>query len=97
MGRSAEQAASRYRSVRDRSSDSNIQASKAGRDISPCPGIVDVKRRERALEDLEYFLRTYFPGTFRHEWSRDHIHVIDRLQGVVDAGGRCVGDASRER
>ncbi len=64
-----------------------LRASRAARDIAPCPDVQDRSRRERACGDLEFFLRYYFPGTFRRDFSQDHLSIIARLQSVAVSGG----------
>lgn len=43
-------------------------------------------RREACREDLGKFLKTYFPGTFRHDWSAVHLRLIELIQIVVLVG-----------
>ena len=60
--------------------------SQQGRDIGTIPPVVDPARREACREDLGKFLKTYFPGTFRHDWSAVHLRLIELIQIVVLVG-----------
>jgi hypothetical protein len=86
----------RYDRISARAGSANLKASRAGRDVAPDrPPVRDPARRARALEDLEYFLRSYFPGTFRKAWSRDQLAMVERLQSVVTDGGQMAVAAPR--
>lgn len=56
------------------------------RDIGPMPPPVDQKRRDACRDDLAKFLKTYFPGTFRHDWSEVHKRLIELITLVVMTG-----------
>lgn len=62
-------------------------ASKAGRDISPIPAIVDPERRESCRLNLQLFCETYFAAVFNLAWSPDHIRVIKLIETAVLHGG----------
>lgn len=57
------------------------------RDIGPPPPIVNPRRRKKAIADLEYFLKAYFPRTFTFPFSDDHRRMISVLQRVATVGG----------
>jgi hypothetical protein len=76
-----------YDGIVARSNARIMAASRATRDIAPCPEIQDREGRDAAAASLRVFLETYFPGTFSLAWSDDHLRVIDRLQEVVSDGG----------
>jgi hypothetical protein len=62
------------------------ESSKNVRDIGPMPPPEDPKRREACRNDLGKFLKTYFPGTFRHDWSHVHLRLIELITLVVISG-----------
>jgi hypothetical protein len=84
-----------YDRVSARARTAIMQASAQARDIAPSPEVQDRARRDRACGDLEFFLRTYFPRTFRLSWSADHVKIIQRLQEVVTSGGQYALATSR--
>jgi hypothetical protein len=59
-----------------------------GNDIGPLPDVEHPRRRQRALKDLEYFLRTYFPAAFTWSWSADHLRIIEALGQAIISGGQ---------
>ena len=77
-----------YRASRESTTTAIKEASRQARDIAPAPEIVDRKRRDEATADLLFFLKTYFPRTFRLPFCSDHAAVIDRLQTVIESGGQ---------
>jgi hypothetical protein len=82
-------AARRYEAHKEESRDRIVAASAKGRDIAagfPANSI-DEARRDRAWNDLAFFLRTYFPQAFYLEWSPDHLRVIAKLQAAIVEGG----------
>lgn len=62
------------------------QRSQQGRDIGQIPLPEDPARRASCERDLGKFLKTYFPGTFRHDWSAVHKRLIELIQIVVLVG-----------
>jgi hypothetical protein len=93
LGREAREALVRYRVVqryyakhRADMADRQRTKSQQGRDIGALPPVVDPARREACREDLGKFLKTYFPGTFRHDWSAVHLRLIELIQIVVLVG-----------
>lgn len=62
------------------------ESSKNVRDIGPMPPPEDPERREACRNDLGKFLKTYFPGTFRHDWSHVHLRLIELITLVVISG-----------
>lgn len=62
------------------------ERSQQGRDIGQIPQPEDPARRAGCAQDLGKFLKTYFPGTFRHEWSAVHKRLIELIQIVVLVG-----------
>lgn len=77
-----------YEDLSNRANARNLRASRTSRDISPCPDIVDLKRRARCLSSLKTYLETYFPATFTLAWSEDHDRVIEKLEVAIDEGGQ---------
>lgn len=65
-----------------------LQRNKAasGRDIGAIPSPADPHRRAKCEQDFGLFCKTYFPGTFRHEWSPVHKRLIELIQMVVLVG-----------
>ena len=76
-----------YDKVSARSSAHILAASRAGRDIGPCPEVQDRPRRDAAFKSLHAFLITYFKATFYLEFGPDHLELIGRLQAAVEQGG----------
>lgn len=64
------------------------EQSAEGRDIAPLPVVVDPARRALGERDLEFFLRTYLPASFKLAWSVDHREVIAALQSAILEGGQ---------
>jgi hypothetical protein len=79
-------AGSNYESHRQNMAERQRDASAKGRDIGAIPPVADPARRESCREDLGKFLKTYFPGTFRHDWSAVHLRLIELIQIVVLVG-----------
>lgn len=77
-----------YDSIGARSSAHILAASRAGRDIAPCPEIQDRALRDRCVVSLRTFLETCFPATFFLPWSADHLVTIARLEFVICSGGQ---------
>lgn len=75
---------------RDRMAKRSREKSQAVRDIGELPEqpIEDPARRERCKANLAVFLQTYFPGTFRDPFSKDHYSILAKMQRVVTEGGR---------
>jgi hypothetical protein len=65
---------------RERSGSRNV------RDIGDIPPPEDPKRRESCREDFGRFCKTYFPGTFKHDWSEVHQRLISLISLVVLSG-----------
>jgi len=65
-----------------------LAASRAGRDIAPCPEVVNRRRRNASAKSLRKFLNAYFPDTFTLPWSDDHRRVIAKLERVISDGGQ---------
>lgn len=65
----------------------SAERSESGRDIAPLPEVVNAERKTLGERNLEFFLRTYFPGSFTLAWSADHREVIDALQSAILDGG----------
>lgn len=60
--------------------------SREGREIGPLPKPENLKRRNGCSHDLGKFLKTYFPGTFKHPWSSVHSRLITLIEMVVLTG-----------
>jgi Phage terminase large subunit (GpA) len=61
------------------------------------PEIVNIERRERALQDAELFLRTYFPSRYRLAFCADHKRMIEVMIDKAKHGGRQAIAAPRGR
>jgi hypothetical protein len=61
--------------------------SQAGREIGPLPEIVDPDRRNRGLDDPEFFHRTYFPNRFYLGFGTPHRLAIRTLSQCTESGG----------
>jgi len=81
--------AEQYQQMRQRARDRNARLSQAGRDIAPYPGprVQRPKVRERGRQDLQFFLKHYFPDLFFLPWSKDHLKVIKKIEEAVLKGG----------
>jgi len=75
-----------YQDHKDRTAQRQRDSSKSGRDIGAIPAPVNPARRARCQQDFGLFCKTYFPGTFRHEWSTVHRRLIELIQMVVLVG-----------
>jgi len=80
--------AERYDVKRDRERDRQAANSRSGRDIGPCPAVVNPERRAKAMKSFRAFCESYFPERFVLKWSKDHLKVIDRIERSVLKGGR---------
>ena len=86
-GMSKRQAAGGYGEHKRQSAARQRKLSQEGRDIGPPPAVVDPKRRAGAVGSLRLFCETYYPRIFRLAWSKDHLHVIKRIEEAVKVGG----------
>jgi hypothetical protein len=75
-----------YEEHKDRAADRERNRSRAGRDIGSIPAPLNHARRARCERDFGRFCKTYFPGTFQHEWSSVHKRLIELIQMVVLVG-----------
>jgi len=57
------------------------------KEVGPLPPIVDPVRRESCGKSLELFLLTYFPQSFKLQFSDDHRKIIGRTETAVNEGG----------
>lgn len=64
-----------------------LKTSEEIRDIGPPPKIANARRRQRAVRELAFFLKTYFPRAFKHPFSQDHLRMIEVLSRVATEGG----------
>lgn len=62
------------------------EKSASGRDIGEIPTPENPARRAKCERDFGLFCKTYFPGTFRHDWSPVHRRLIELIQMVVLVG-----------
>ena len=86
FGVSTKLPASDYAAHRIEMANRQRERSQQGRDIGQIPQPEDPARRASCAQDLGKFLKTYFPGTFRHEWSAVHKRLIELIQIVVLVG-----------
>lgn len=63
------------------------QQSKSGRDMGEVPPPRHPRAKEKARFNLAFFLKAWFPKTFRLPWSKDHLLYIKRIEKVVLRGG----------
>jgi hypothetical protein len=81
--RSAEQEAKR----REAANNAGREKAASVKEVGPIPPIVNPKRRATGGDDLEFFLSTYFPQSFKLEFSDDHRKVIRKIETSVNDGG----------
>src|SRR5690349_18959746 len=72
---------------RQRSARNRRVTSLAGRDIGRLPPVKNPKRKQQALQSLEFYLATYFPLTFSKPFCPDHRRVIGKIEGITLRGG----------
>jgi hypothetical protein len=77
-----------WAAVKERARQRAADIAKEGRDIGTIPEVVNPVRRERALQDFQYFCEVYFPLTFKLKWSKDHLRVIAAIERTVIHGGQ---------
>lgn len=58
------------------------------RDITPLPDVVNPERKAACKEDMELFLKTYFPAAYYLELSADHKQFIADLRQNIITGGK---------
>lgn len=75
-----------YDRKKQQAGDREREQSRQGRDIGAIPPPKDPARRESCRDDFGLFCKTYFPGTFRHEWSPVHKRLIELITMVVLVG-----------
>jgi hypothetical protein len=63
------------------------QATNSIQEIGPLPKVVNPDRREQGRKSLEFFLVTYFPQSFRLQFSDDHRRIIASLETAATQGG----------
>lgn len=77
-----------YERHKRQAADLQRKKSASARDIAgDFPKVVNSRRRQKALDDFEYFCRIYFPEIFYLPFSPDHKRVIKKTQRVVEEGG----------
>ncbi len=76
-----------YGSHRDEMAAKHRDESARGRDIGPCPPVLNPARKRRCAKSLKLFLQTYFPAKFPLRWSPAHLAVIDRIEQATRHGG----------
>ena len=84
-----------YDEIKEAARKRAAEASASGRDIGRIPDIKNPARREKCRKNLRLFLETYFPQTFKIEWSKDHIDLIKEIQRDVMEGGNQAESAPR--
>lgn len=77
-----------YEDYRDEQGERSRKRSAAGREIGPLPEIADPDRRNRGIDSLEYFARTYFPARFPLPFCDAHRLAMRRLEACTTDGGR---------
>ena len=77
----------KYDDFKDKKAQEAREISRAGRDISPLPEVVDSDRRVMCRFDFQKFAELYFPMTFTMGWSDDHLKVIEKIRSAVLDGG----------
>ncbi len=63
------------------------EQSLVGRDIGDLPQVVNPERKKECERNFQLFCESYFPETFKLEWSQDHLRVIDKIETAVLNGG----------
>lgn len=77
----------RYQRQREKAGDASRSRSAAGKDIAPANEPADPKRRAKALEDPEFFLRTYHARTFYRPFCSVHKTIIRDAADTLTHGG----------
>lgn len=80
-------AAERYERKRLKAGARQRKDSAASRELFPLPEVKDPDRKARALSDLAFFLKTYFPARFKLEWGSAHLQAIADFERVIRHGG----------
>lgn len=63
----------------------------AAADIGPLPPVADIQRKEKARNDLEFFLKTYFGSVLYRPFSEAHKDLISAASEIIIHGGKnCV-------
>src|ERR1035437_3110916 len=70
-----------YRNTRQ--SEYQREKTKAGQDIGEIPPIINPERRKAATESFRVFCETYLSAVFYLAWSKDLLHVIEKVERVV--------------
>ena len=63
------------------------EQSLVGRDIGDLPQVVNPERKKECERNFQLFCESYFPETFKLEWSQDHLRVIEKIETAVLNGG----------
>ncbi len=76
-----------YERRKDREAARQRQQSHLANDVLPFPEVADLDLVERCRTDLELFLQSFFPRTFRLPFSADHRKSIGKCQQSAIEGG----------
>ena len=77
-----------YEKIKEASLERVLEISRSARDIAnDFPDSINWERRNKAANDLQFFLKSYFPSAFYLPWSADHLRVIAKLETAIKEGG----------
>lgn len=82
-----DKASRQYQDHKRRAAERSERISRAGRELGSLPPVENPARKSRGLTDLEFWLRTYLPGTFSLPFSDDHRKALHRLATCAMRGG----------
>jgi len=76
-----------YEAHRERQQQRQAEQSRSSRDIGELPPVRNPRRRKRCGRRLALFCKTYFPKIFYLPFTRDHVRIIEKIEGAIRKGG----------
>lgn len=83
------QSAHAYERHKDRTARRQRQLAVEGAEIGPLPDVGDPDRKAGCRLNLQLYLETYHPETFRNPWSQAQLDLIARCERAIRHGGLC--------
>jgi hypothetical protein len=87
MGVRTKRSAESYDRHKEAAAQRQREQAAQGKEIGPLPEIVNPARRNRGLDEPEFFHRTYFPNRFYLEFGEPHHQAIATLANCTENGG----------